>query len=75
MQVRKVGEGAYFVTSYSEQTIMPFQPIITSQTVIAKEPIEDVITILEVEEDEVESEDAFASRHFQETLKKASPSA
>ena len=50
MKVRKVGEGAYFVPSYSEQTIIPFQSIITTQTVTSMEPEEDVVETIEVED-------------------------
>jgi len=40
-EIQKIAEGAYFVLSYSEQTIAGFQPGITTQTVIsAREEVE-----------------------------------
>ena len=33
-QIVKIAEGAFFVPSYSEQTVLGFQPGITSQTVL-----------------------------------------
>lgn len=67
MKARKVGEGAYFVPSYSEQTIVPFQPTITAQTV----------TTTEFEEEEViptstETKDVFTRRDFEKALKRVS---
>ena len=46
MKVHKVREGAYFVQSYSEQTVITFQPNIAAQTISSKElEIEDVAEI------------------------------
>lgn len=41
-QVRKVAEGAYFLASYSEQTIIGFQPGITNQTIVSEEETEEL---------------------------------
>lgn len=67
MKVRKVGQGAYFVPSYSEQTVIPFQRTIATQTV----------TTTEFEEEEditqaiMETKDIFTKRDFEKALKKA----
>jgi hypothetical protein len=58
MKIRKVAEGAYFVSSYSEQTVLPFQSIITTQTVTAKEPEEAVF-------DAIEEKDLFMDKERQ----------
>lgn len=66
MKTRKVGEGAYFVPSYSEQTVLLYQPSITNQTIITKEPGEEhLILPLEMEE-----EDHFTKMDFEKALKK-----
>ena len=49
MKIREVAEGAYFVPSYSEQTIIPFQQIITTQTVIIQKGEEDTIKTIKEE--------------------------
>lgn len=50
MKIHKVAKGAYFVPSYSEQTIIPFQSIITTQTVTIQETEEDAIKTIEEED-------------------------
>jgi hypothetical protein len=67
MKVHKVSQGAYFVQSYSEQTVIPFQPTITAQTVTTTEfEGEDVIQI------STEAEEVFAKQDFEKVLKKTS---
>jgi hypothetical protein len=66
MKVREVRQGAYFVPSYSEQTIISFQPTITAQTVTNVELEEDAIQIT------TETEDIFTRHDFEKALKKAS---
>jgi len=66
MKIRQVGQGAYFVPSYSEQTIIPFQPSITNQTVTTKEFEEDTI------QTDIENGDVFTKQDFEKALKKAS---
>ncbi|HUV56003.1 MAG TPA: hypothetical protein VMV84_02100 [Dehalococcoidales bacterium] len=66
MKIRQVGQGAYFVPSYSEQTIIHFQPSITNQTVTTKEFEEDIIPVT------LEGEDIFTKIDFEKALKKAS---
>ena len=53
MKIRKVGEGAYFVPSYSEQTILLYDSLMTSQTVMveAREEDESKISSIEQEHD------------------------
>ena len=33
MDIKQIAEGAFFVPSYSEQTIIPFEGMITAQTI------------------------------------------
>ena len=66
MKIRQVGQGAYFVPSYSEQTIIPFQPSITNQTVTIKEFEEDVVPT------SLEEESIFTKIDFEKALKKVS---
>lgn len=67
MKIREVGQGAYFVQSYSEQTIISFQPNITNQTVTTNEFVdEDII------QTSAESEDDFTKQDFEKALKKVS---
>jgi hypothetical protein len=67
MAIRKINEGAYFVPSYSEQTIVSYQPSIANQTIIT--PIENeeeiVIPTLELTE-----EDNFTKEDFERALRK-----
>ena len=67
MEIRQVGEGAYFVPSYSEQTITAFQPTITNQTVTVKEVDEDNTYLPEG------SEDNFIREDFVKVLKEVNP--
>jgi hypothetical protein len=65
MKVRKVSQGAYFVQSYSEQTVITFQPTITAQTVTAREfEGEDIDQIT------TEGEEVFAKQDFKKVVKK-----
>ncbi len=41
MRVRKIAEGAFFVPSFSLQTVAPFQPGVTNQTVVDVQQAED----------------------------------
>ena len=66
MKIRQVGQGAYFVPSYSEQTITPFQPAITNQTVTVKEFDENTIPTAR------EGEDVFTKVDLEKALKKVS---
>jgi len=62
----KIGEGAYFAPSYSEQTVIPFQPAITDQTVITSELEEEIIQITP------EAKEVFTKQDFESDLMKAS---
>ncbi len=66
MKIQQVGQSAYFVPSYSEQTIIPFQPSITNQTVTTKEFEEDTI------QTDTEYGDVFTKQDFEKALKKVS---
>jgi hypothetical protein len=37
MEIKQIAEGAFFVPSYSEQTIIPFEGMITAQTITSVE--------------------------------------
>jgi len=52
VEIRKVGDGAYFIPSYSEQTIQSFHPLFTSQTITTKELDSELIESIEVEIEE-----------------------
>ncbi len=69
MEIRKVGEEAYFVPSYSEQTILLYDSLVTSQTVMteAREEDESKISSIEQEHD-------FTKKDFKQTLRKVSSS-
>ncbi len=43
MNIRQVAEGAYFVPSYSEQTVLSYQPLVTNQTILVKDVEEETI--------------------------------
>jgi len=50
--IRKIAEGAYFVPSYSEQTVLPFSGMMVSQTITVKEIDEEIIiSVLEEEKE------------------------
>lgn len=66
MKIRKVSEGAYFVPSYSEQTVLSYQPLISNQTITVKGP-EDEGLIAPLEE-----EGNFTKEDFEKALKRIS---
>jgi len=51
--IRKIAEGAYFVPSYSEQTVLPFSGMMVSQTITVKEIDEVIIISMEEEKEDV----------------------
>lgn len=69
MTTRKINEGAYFVPSYSEQTIVAYQPSIASQTIVSaiENSEERVVPTLEVSE-----EDNYTKDSFEKALRKVS---
>ena len=67
MKVRKVGEGAYFVQSYSEQTVIPFQPTIAAQTVTASE-----LKGEDTAETRTDAEDGLTDQDVKRVLKRTS---
>lgn len=50
MEIRKIGDGAYFIPSYSEQTIQSFHPLYTNQTITTREIDSELIETINVEE-------------------------
>lgn len=42
---QQIAEGAFFVPSYSEQTVLSYNPLFTNQTIICKEIEEEPIEI------------------------------
>ena len=67
MKISKVGEGAYFVPSYSEQTILSYDPLISSQTVLTETSEEDESKI-----SSIEREHDFTKKDFEQALRKVS---
>ena len=64
MRIKKVSEGAYFVPSYSVQTIVPFLPGITNQTITSEiEPRENIAG---------DEENTFTKEDFEKVLRKVS---
>ena len=60
MRIRRVAEGAYFVASYSKQTIIPSQRTVTNQAVtleVEEEELPDVLTVAEEPVDYLTAED------------------
>lgn len=51
--IRKIAEGAYFVPSYSEQTVLPFSGMMVNQTIITKEIDEEIIVSMGKEEEDI----------------------
>ncbi|MCJ7634636.1 hypothetical protein MUP77_19870 [Candidatus Bathyarchaeota archaeon] len=68
MNIRQVAEGAYFVPSYSEQTVLSYQPQFTNQTIIVKE-IEEETIVPAIEEIE---ENVFSKDDFEKALRRVS---
>ena len=67
MKIHKVGEGAYFVPSYSEQTVLSYDSLMTNQTVITGAREEDESRI-----GSIEQEHEFTKKDFEQALRKAS---
>lgn len=67
MKIHKVSEGAYFVPSYSEQTVLSYDSMMTSQTVLreTREENEGEISTMEQEHD-------FTKKDFEQSLRKVS---
>ena len=63
----KVGKGAYFVPSYSEQTVVLYDPLLSSQTVLveAGEEEDAGISVIEPEYD-------LGRKDFEKALRKVS---
>ena len=53
-EIIKVAEGAYFVPSYSDQTVLQFIPGITNQSIVFSPNLEEEITIYEEIPGEIE---------------------
>ena len=68
MTIRKIAEGAFFVPSYSEQTVVPFQPSITNQTITARDIGDETV----VQSIEVGEGDTFTKGEFGKALRKVS---
>ena len=67
MEIRKVGQGAYFVPSYSEQTILSYDSLMGSQTVINEAREEDESKISSIDQ-----EHYFTKKDFEQALRKVS---
>ena len=67
MKISKVGEGAYFVPSYSEQTVLSYDSLMTNQTVLPGISEED-----EGKMSSAEKEHDFTKRDFEQALRKVS---
>ena len=67
MKIRKVSEGAYFVPSYSEQTILSYDSLMASQTVMTEAREEDESKISSIEQ-----EHYFTKKDFEQALRKVS---
>jgi hypothetical protein len=67
MAMRKIAEGAYFIPSYSEQTIVSYQPSIASQTILTTMASDEEVIIPTLE---VTEEDNFTKEDFERTLRK-----
>ena len=52
MEIRRISDGAYFVPSYSEQTIQSFHPLFTGQTITTRELDVDLFESIEVKTEE-----------------------
>ena len=66
MEVKEVAAGAFFVPSYSEQTIIKFSPQLTSQTIVDGELLDNG------ENTTIDEGEAFTKDDFEKALRKVS---